>query len=134
MMLRPLMEKYSSFILTEQTKYDIGEGMQIYYLKQVNRRELSFLPRMLLNSVTSIRVFLREQPDVVVSTGALATIPMCFMCKVAKRKLVYIESFAKVVSPTKTGKLLYRWADRFYVQWESMRSVYPKAVYVGGIY
>jgi hypothetical protein len=49
-------------------------------------------------------------------------------------KLVYIESFAKTDSPTMTGKLLSKWADRFYVQWESMLSVYPGARFVGGVY
>ena len=48
--------------------------------------------------------------------------------------VVYIESFAKVSSPTLSGKLLYRFADRFYVQWETMREFYPKAVCLGGIY
>lgn len=44
------------------------------------------------------------------------------------------EMFAKVTSPTETGKLLYKFADQFYVQWESMLSIYPKAIYLGGIY
>ena len=40
----------------------------------------------------------------------------------------------RVTSPTETGKLLYKFADQFYVQWESMLSIYPKAIYLGGIY
>ena len=40
----------------------------------------------------------------------------------------------KATSPTETGKLLYKFADQFYVQWESMLSIYPKAIYLGGIY
>ena len=49
-------------------------------------------------------------------------------------KLVYIESFAKTGSPTMTGKLLGKRADRLYVQWESMLKVYPDARFVGGVY
>ena len=44
-----------------------------------------------------------------------------------RKKLIYIESFAKVTSPTLTGKLLYKYADQFYVQWESMKEFYPKS-------
>ncbi|MBS6681776.1 MAG: polysaccharide biosynthesis protein, partial [Roseburia sp.] len=33
-----------------------------------------------------------------------------------------------------TGNLLYRFADQFYVQWEEMLKLYPKAIYKGGIY
>ena len=50
------------------------------------------------------------------------------------KKLVYIESFAKISSPTETGKFLYKFADRFYVQWKSMKKFYPNAIYLGGIY
>lgn len=58
------------------------------------------------------------------------------MCanEINEKKVVYIESFAKISSPTETGKLIYKFADRFYVQWESMKEFYPNALYLGGIY
>ena len=30
--------------------------------------------------------------------------------------------------------ILYKFADRFYVQWKPMLQFYPKAIYLGGIY
>lgn len=134
MMLRELMDKYDGFIVTEDTGYAAETGVRTYRLRQVNRRERTFLPRMLANSFQSVGIFLRERPDAIVCTGVLATVPICLICKLCGRKLIYIESFAKVTSPTETGRIMYRFADRFYVQWESMLDVYPKAVYVGGIY
>lgn len=134
MMLRPLMEKYDSFIVTEKTSYVIEVGTKTYLLNQVNRRERALIPKMLANMVMSISIFVREHPDAIICTGVLSTIPLCLIGKIAGSKLIYIESFAKVTSPTKTGKLMYHFADRFYVQWESMLESYPKAVYVGGIY
>ena len=70
----------------------------------------------------------------VVCTGVLATIPLCLLCKMFGKKLVFIESYAKVKTPTLTGKLLYHFADRFYVQWQELLEFYPKAIHVGGIY
>lgn len=135
MMLRPLFEKYDSFIVTEQTKYKTTQGSErVYRLFQVNRREKKCIFLMLLNLAFSVAIFLRERPDFVITTGVLAVIPMCILAKVFRRKLIYIESFAKVSSPTETGKLMYRLADRFYVQWEPMLKVFPKAIYLGGIY
>ena len=89
---------------------------------------------MIINALNSIRIFIKECPDVVICTGVLAVIPMCLLAKLAGGKLIYIESFAKVTSPTKTGRLLYKISDQFYVQWESMLNIYPNAIYVGGIY
>ena len=69
-----------------------------------------------------------------ITTGVLAMIPMALITKLFGKKLIYIESFAKISSPTQTGKLLYKYADRFYVQWEKMKEFYPNAIYKGGIY
>lgn len=135
MMLEPLMNKYDSFILTEKTKYKIRmKNHKIYTLRQINRKEKKFVFNMLLNTFLSIKIFLKEKPDIVICTGVLAMIPICLFSKIFRRKLIYIESFAKVNSPTETGRLIYRFADQFYVQWVSMLEVYPKAIYLGGIY
>lgn len=132
--LKPLMERYDSFIVTEETGYDEALPVRAYLIKQVNREERSFLPRMASVVARSVRIALRERPDVVVCTGVLATIPVCLACKALGAKLVYIETFARTDSPTVSGRFLHRFADRFYVQWESMLSVYPDARYVGGVY
>lgn len=134
-MLAPLMKKYESFIVTERTQYEASiDGEQMYYLQQVNRNEALFLFRMTVNTFKSMRLFFKEKPDVVITTGVLAVVPLCLIAKVFKKRLIYIESFAKVSSPTKTGQILYRLADQFYVQWESMLEFYPNAIYLGGIY
>ena len=38
MMLKPLMEKYESFVVTEKTGYEVKTPVKCYYLQQVNRR------------------------------------------------------------------------------------------------
>lgn len=132
--LKPLMDRYDSFILTEKTAYGAKLPVRARFVKQANRHEASFLPRMVANTVISLKDWLLERPDVIVCTGVLATIPFCLVGHALGSKLVYIESFAKTDSSTMTGRLLYRCADRFYVQWESMLSVYPDARFVGGVY
>ena len=135
LLLKPLMDKYSSFLLTEKTTFKVSNGDEkIYYLRQVNRKELSFPLIMIGNSFKSLYIFIKERPDVVITTGVLAMIPICLLAKLFRKKLIYIESFAKVTSPTMTGKLLYKFADQFYVQWPQMKEIYPNAIYLGGIY
>ena len=47
MMLKPLMEKYDSFVITEKTDYSAeAKGEKTYYMKQVNRREKDFIWRI----------------------------------------------------------------------------------------
>lgn len=135
LMLKPLMEKYDSFLITEKTLYSTEvKGEKMYFLHQVNRKEKLFIFKMMWNAMVSLIIFIKERPDVVITTGVLAMIPMCLLAKLLGKKLIYIESFAKVTTPTETGKLIYKYADQFYVQWEPMLDIYPKALYLGGIY
>lgn len=135
MMLKPLMEKYDSFIVTEKTDYSVmNNDRKVYYLSQVNRNEKTFIFKMIINSFKSLNIFIKEKPDIVISTGALSTIPICILSKIFRKKVIFIESFAKVTSPTLTGKLVYKFADQFYVQWEQLKEYYPDAICKGGIY
>lgn len=136
MMLKPLMEKYDSFILTEKTSYSVNKNndIKLYQVNQVNRKEKLFIFNMIINAIKSLYIFIKEKPNIVITTGVLAMIPMCLITKFFGGKLIYIESFAKITSPTQTGKFLYKYADRFYVQWEKMLEFYPNAIFKGGIY
>ena len=131
LMLKPLMEKHNSVFVTEKTEYSMGKtDVKTYYLSQINRKEPLFLPKFIGNSFRSLCIVIKERPQVMITTGVLAVIPMALL----GGKLIYLESFAKVTSKTLSGKLLYRFADRFYVQWEEMLKLYPNAIYKGGIY
>ena len=135
MMLKPLMDKYDSFIVTEKTDYSVmNNDRKVYYLGQINRNEKTFIFKMIINSFKSFNIFINEKPDIVISTGALSTIPICILSKIFRKKVIFIESFAKVTSPTLTGKLVYKFADQFYVQWEQLKDYYPDAICKGGIY
>ena len=88
----------------------------------------------LYNTVESIRILHKEKPSYVISTGVLATLPICLIAKIKGIRVIYIESFAKVKSATISGKVMYHFADMFIVQWQPMLNIYPKAKYLGGIY
>ena len=134
MMLKPLMERHDSCVVTEKTSYNAKSDIRTYYMVQVNRKEILFIPKMIINSFRAVRIIFKEKPDAIICTGVLAMIPLCLIGKMKGCKLIYLESFAKVTSATLSGKLLYKYADRFYVQWESMLDIFPNAVDKGGIY
>lgn len=136
LLLKPLMDKYNSFLITEKTEYKTNsiENRKIYYLKQVNRKERWFPICIFINLLRSFKIFMKEKPDIVITTGVLSMIPISMIAKVCRKKLIYIESFSKISSPTLTGKFLYKFADQFYVQWKELLNIYPKAIYKGGIY
>ena len=128
------MNREVSFLVTEKVDYDDSRKGKTHYLTQVNRKELGCIFKLAFNALVSLRILVREKPDIIVTTGVLAVIPLCLLAKMLRKKLIYIESFADITSPTLTGKLLYKYADRFYIQWEDLYAYYPKAEYIGSIY
>ncbi len=132
--LNSLLKEFDGFIVTEKTDYNVISKNKAYYLKQINRKEKGFINKLISNTYNSYKILKKENPDVIITTGVLAIVPLCLLAKLKRKKLIYIESFAKISSPTLTGRLLYPFADQFYIQWPSLKKIYPKAIYKGGIY
>lgn len=130
-MLSPLSEKYEVFWVTEKADY---ASKADYYMIQTGLKDKLFIFKMLVNAIRSLRIWIREKPDYVITTGTMIALPMAFLAKLFRKKLVYIETFARVYDGTRTGKLMYKYADLFIIQWETLRNIYPKAVYGGSIY
>ena len=91
---------------------------------------------MILNAIISSRIVLLEHPDVIITTGAEIVIPLCYIAKMLLgTKIIFIETFARVNSPSFTGRVLYPISDIFLVQWESLLKHYrDKAKYVGRVF
>jgi beta-1,4-N-acetylglucosaminyltransferase len=135
--LLPLVSsKYNYFLVTEknETSLSLQKKHPTFFLKQQERKNISFLKNFTINVFKSVWILLKQKPDVIISTGAGAVLPLCVLGALFGKKVVFLESFAKITSPTITGRIIYKFADRFYVQWEEMNEIYPKATYKGAIY
>ena len=133
--LKMVAEKYNHYYVlprnasTEkfrEKKYLVGD----FYRK--NR--IQFLFRFAFTAIQQLYIFIKERPDVVITTGAGVVIPTCIYAHFLGKKLIYIESFARMKSLNETAKLLNRYTDLFIVQWEELLAIAPNAVYGGWIY
>lgn len=129
--LNPLSELYDLVWVTEKTSYDLNVD---YYLKQTGSKSKSFIIDMIYNTFLTIYIWLKERPDVVISTGTMVAIPSFILGKICRKKTIFIETFARIYDGTKTGLFLYRYADLFIYQWESLKEVYPNGMYGGSIF
>lgn len=133
--LKELTKKYDSFLVTEYCENEeIAFCEKVYFLNQVNRKELFFVPKFMKMFWRTYKILKKENPDVIISTGALMTFPFCLLGKLFRKKIVYIESFARTQNGSLTGKMVYPFADVFIVQWKKLKKVYPRAIYLGGIF
>ena len=136
--LESSFNKYDSYIITEKTKSTINlknkYGKKISFLKYGTKSHLSYIYIFRWNCIKSLFYFIKIRPNVIVTTGAHTAVFMCYLAKLFRRKVIYIETFANIVTKSMSGKLVYPISDVFVVQWESMLKLYPKAVYWGWIF
>ena len=137
--LKSMFDHYDYNIITEKTKSNL-------YLKEKYPKRVHFLVygtkyhiltypfKLLYNCFLSLFYYISFRPDYIITTGVHTAGPMCCIGKILGSKIIYIETFANMVTKTATGKLLYPISDKFIVQWESMKKLYPNAEFGGWIF
>ena len=133
--LKILREKYDFYLVVPKTAWTEKLKCEKVFIRDLNRKNrLTKVSSMAVMFVEQFSILLKNRADVVITTGAAVAIPICVFAKKKKKKVVYIESMARISSPSGTGKFLYKFADLFIVQWEELLKFYPNAVYGGTIY
>ena len=131
--LKPFWENKERFWVTfdkEDAKSLLAEEKMYPCHYPTNRN----LKNLVKNTLLAIKVLRKEKPDLLVSSGAAVAVPFFYIGKLMGMKLIYIEVFDRIDKPTMTGKLVYPIVDKFVVQWEEQKKVYPKAINIGSIF
>ena len=129
-------------IITEKTTSNLS--LKNKYPKRVNylvfgtyttlTKKLTYPFKLLYNTIKSFILYLIIRPKYIISTGTHTAGPMCLIGHIFGSKVIFIETFANSSTRSRTGNLVYKFADLFIVQWESMLEVYPNAIYGGWIF
>ena len=136
--LSPLFSKYESYLVTEKTASNKNLNKKFknvsFLIYGTKKHIFSYPFKLILNCFLSLFLFIKFHPQFIVTTGTHTAGPMCCIGKIFGSKIIYIETFANVHSKTAAGKIIYKFADLFVVQWEEMLELYPKAEYWGWIF
>ena len=132
-MLEPFWKDKERFWVTfdKEDARSLLEGEQMYPCYYPTNRSLRAL---FVNTRLAFRVLKKERPDLIISSGAAVAVPFFYIGKFYGAKTIYIEVFDRINHSTLTGKMVYPVTDKFIVQWEEMKEVYPKAVNLGSIF
>ncbi|MHC4544014.1 MAG: PssD/Cps14F family polysaccharide biosynthesis glycosyltransferase [Planctomycetota bacterium] len=108
---------------------------RIYRLKYFGDSNIQVFITLLFSCFTYIRIFLKERPQVIFSTGSEIAIPAFYIGKfIFGLKLIYLETILRMHHPTVAARTLYWISDLFLVQWESLLPKFGnKAKYAGKI-
>lgn len=129
--LKPLIEKYDGFFVTEKTQF---EAEAKYFLRQTDLKDKLMIFKMISNSFRALAIWIKERPDFVITTGTIVAYPFYLLSILTRKKFVFIETFGRADMPTVAGKMMEKHSDLFIVQWESQKKYYKKAIYGGCLY
>lgn len=132
-MLKPFWKDKDRFWVTfdKEDARSVLNGERVYSCYYPTNRNIKNLIR---NTGVAWRVLRNEKPDLIISSGAAVAVPFFWLGKLFGAKTIYIEVFDRIDKPTMSGKIVYPVTDRFIVQWDEMKQVYPKAINLGSIF
>jgi len=99
------------------------ENQKHYFIIDPHNSKLKYL----INLIHAFFLFLILRPKIIISTGAGIAIPFMMIGKLFGSKLIFVETGARVTSPSKTGMFAYKHSDLFIVQHEPLLKFFPKA-------
>lgn len=132
-MLKPFWKDQERFWVTfdKEDARSLLKGEKMFPCCYPTNRSLKAL---IVNTKLAWRLLRREKPDLIISSGAAVAVPFFYLGKLLGAKTIYVEVFDRINRPTVSGKIVYPVTDRFIVEWEEMKRVYPKAVNLGSIF
>lgn len=132
-MLKPFWNNKKHFWVTfdKEDAKSLLQGEKMYYCYYPSNRNIK---AFIINTIKAIKILSKEKPDLIISSGAAPAVPFFWIGKLFRIKTIYIEIFDRINKPTLSGKICYPVTDRFIVEWEEMKKVYPKAINLGSIF
>lgn len=132
-MLKPFWDNKNRFWVTfdKEDARSLLKDEKFYSCYYPTNRNIK---NLIKNTYLAIKILKKERPDLIISSGAAVAVPFFYIGKLFGSKLIYIEVFDRIDKPTMTGKLVYPVVDKFIVEWEEMKQVYPKAINLGSLF
>ena len=107
----------------------LSKKEKVYFIMPARRNLFKFT----VSFFQSLYIILKENPKVIISTGAEIGFPPLLIGFILRKKLIYIETVSRI-QPSLTGKLAHYFVKNFYVQWPQSKKFFPKAKYIGSVF
>jgi beta-1,4-N-acetylglucosaminyltransferase len=92
------------------------------------------VPNLIRNFGLALKMVRPGKVTAIVTTGAGVAVPFVVVGRLAGVNVVYIESMARITSPSLTGRLVYPFADTFFIQWPGLQRFFKRARSLGTVF
>lgn len=110
-------------------------GLKNSYFIEFEEKGLKAKIMLIKTFIKGFKILIKEKPDLIISTGGgEIAVPLSYIGKILGVKVIFIETLARITTPSSGGKLVYPIADLFLVQWKTLLPKYgKKAKYWGKV-
>lgn len=137
--LNEFTSKYDYFFVTDRTDFseELSATEKVFFVEKFIIKECLKKFRFvkpIKNFWQSFLILKREKPELIITTGAGTAFGSCLAGWLLRKKIIFIESIARVAEPSTFGRFITPIASASFVQWETMLKFYKRAVYTGAIF
>ena len=106
-----------AYMSTHEKCATMVEGHRFYKIKDFSRWDAYKVVPAFFSAMNTVR---KENPNVVITTGAAPGLIVLFAAFCLGKKTVWIDSIANVNHLSLCGRIAKKFASRFYTQWEEL--------------
>ena len=123
---------YETFCVTttDIMQHKLKQYGKVYVVGECNRQHLFKVAKVFSRC---LKIALRKRPDVVISTGAAVGCIMCFLGKIIRAKVVWLDSITNVEKLSLSGRMVRYIADLSLVQWPNLVEQYKNVEHIGAV-
>ena len=107
-----------------------GKQTKMYVVGECNRQHPL---KVITVMIRCLKIFLREKPGAVISTGAAVGCISCYIGKLMGAKVIWLDSITNVERISLSGRMVRHIADLFLVQWPELAQKYSNVEYAGEV-
>jgi UDP-N-acetylglucosamine:LPS N-acetylglucosamine transferase len=122
--------EYDTFFITTcpEVKNKLEKNSNVYVTGESNRQHPIKLFKVFFRCV---KIILKERPDVIISTGAAIGCIACFLGKLTKAKIIWVDSITNIEKLSLSGRLIRPFANLFITQWQQLAKQYRNVIFEG---
>ncbi|MFH0955490.1 MAG: PssD/Cps14F family polysaccharide biosynthesis glycosyltransferase [Candidatus Micrarchaeota archaeon] len=130
--LAQFYEKWDHFFVTfkRPDSEEFAKNHVVFFVERPGRNPV----KTVQNLWQAWKILRDQNPDLILSTGADAAVPLLVLGKLLGKKVVFVESFCRTKQPSVSGRIAYRFSDLFIYQWEELGRFFPKGKLGGSIF
>ena len=102
---------------------------EVYYITNPHKNPFKYAT----NFIQSLKLYMKKRPKFILSTGSGMAIATCLIGKILGSQIIFIETGARIHTPSLTGRLMYYFSDLFIVQWQQLLTYFPSAIHGGSL-